>query len=354
MNELLNEPVILPVPDADGAKQDKKIYVEFQKPSEITSYIPPVGLQLVGDYHIQKAAPFVIGGAPGVGKSRAAVALAVAGATMQSWFGLKIHRRFKTMILQMENGRVRLKNEFSEINCPELDEFVRICPPPPYGFAFDRPEFRLQLRRAIDDFQPDVLLLDPFNRLAQDDKAKDYRQAFDDLQDVLPKDDDAPALGIVTHTRKPKADERTSGRDALNMLAGSYLLGSIPRSAFIMQSASDETTENRVIWHCCKNNDGELGHSTVWERGNGIFKPVENFDWSELNNPGEPRKAITEVDLAALFGNGSRQLAKSHAVQSLMDQTGCKQSAAYAALKLNGRFASHLFEDENKFLNWKP
>lgn len=353
MNDLLNDPGIKDVPISGESKPDNRIYVEFQKPSEITSYEPPAGCQLAGNYHIQKAAPFVIGGAPGVGKSRAAVALAVAGATGQPWFGLPVHRRFKTMILQMENGRVRLKNEFSEIACPNFDEVVRICPPPPYGFAFDRPEFRKQLRQAIDEFQPDVFLLDPFNRLAQDDKARDYREAFDSLLDVLPKGDDAPALGIVTHTRKPKSDERNSGRDALNMLAGSYLLGSIPRAAFIMQSASDETTEDRIIWHCCKNNDGELGASTVWRRGNGIFQPVENFDWSELNSS-EPRKTVTEADLTALFAAGSRKLAKKHAVQQLQEQTGCGQSAAYNALKLNGKFANHLVEDENLLLNWKP
>ena len=325
MSGLLDEPEILDVPVANEPAQDKRVYIEFQKPSEITSYVPPAGMVLAGDYHIQKGAPFVIGGAPGVGKSRAAVALAVAGATMQNWFGLKVHRRFKTMILQMENGRVRLKNEFSDIKIPEMDNFVRICPPPPFGFAFDRPEFRVQLRRAIDEFAPDVFLLDPFNRLVADDKAKDYKQAFDDLLAVLPTGDDSPALGIVTHTRKPKAEERASGRNALNMLAGSYVIGSVPRAAFVMQSASDETTENRVIWICCKNNDGELGFPTAWERGNGIFKPVTDFDFAELEATSQPRKTITEADLATLFADGSRKLVRGQAVQQLQEQTGCGQ-----------------------------
>jgi hypothetical protein len=354
MNQLLNAPIIRDEIPSTTHGQQEKILVEFQKPSELTGYIPPDGFILVGDFHIQKGAPFVIGGAPGVGKSRAAVALAVAGATAQRWFGLKVHRPFKTMILQTENGRVRLKNEFSEINCPELDEFVRVCPPPPFGFAFDIPKFREQLRREIDNFQPDVFILDPFNRLAQDDKAKDYKQAFEDLIAVLPTGDEAPALGIVAHTRKPKAEERASGRNALNMLAGSYLLGSVPRTVFVMQSASDETTENRIIWICCKNNDGDLGGASVWERRNGIFQPVENFDWSDFDAPGEQRKSVTESDICALFDNGKRTLTKNQAVQSLMDQSGCKQSAAYNALTLTGRFAAHLIQDEDGLLRWKP
>ena len=150
-----------------------------------------------------EAAPFVMGGAPGVGKSRAAVALAVAGATGADWLGFKVHRQFKTMIVQAENGRMRLKNEFADLNCATLDAFVRICSPPPLGFDFENLAFCDQLRREIDSFQPDVFILDPFNRLARDDKARDYKEAFEALLAVLPTGDDAPALGIVAHTRKP-------------------------------------------------------------------------------------------------------------------------------------------------------
>lgn len=75
-------------------------HLEFLKPSEITSYAPPPGMVLVGENHIVRGSVFVIGGAPGVGKSRASVALAMAGATAQSWFGLTVHRRFKTLVVQ--------------------------------------------------------------------------------------------------------------------------------------------------------------------------------------------------------------------------------------------------------------
>jgi hypothetical protein len=210
------------VGEGDATEQrPEKPMIEFFTPSQLSAFTPPEGFKLVGDYHIQKAAPFVIGGAPGVGKSRAIVALAVAGAMGCDWFGLKVHRQFKTMILQAENGRVRLKNEFADLDCATLDKFVRVCLPPPFGFAFDKLAFCDQLRRDIEEFQPDIFALDPFNRLARDDKAKDYGQAFEDLQSVLPTGDDAPALGIAAHTRKPRAEERANGRALLNLLASS-------------------------------------------------------------------------------------------------------------------------------------
>ena len=63
-----------------------------------------------------------------LGKSRASVALAVAGALGLPWFGLPVHHKFKTLIVQNENGRYRLKQEFSELDCAALDEFVKVCP----------------------------------------------------------------------------------------------------------------------------------------------------------------------------------------------------------------------------------
>jgi hypothetical protein len=91
--------------DADGKYQSPspaRQLIEFLSPSEIVSYEPPPGIVLVGHQHITRGSIFIIGGAPGVGKSRAAVALAEAGATSHDWFGLKIHSKFKTLIIQNE------------------------------------------------------------------------------------------------------------------------------------------------------------------------------------------------------------------------------------------------------------
>ena len=353
MNSLLKEPEIRDVPIVGDAEGEQIVLVEFQKPSEVINYTPPAGFVLVGNYHIQKNSPFVIGGAPGVGKSRGAVALAVAGATCADWFGLKVHRPFKTMIVQAENGRVRLKNEFAGLDCAALDEFVRVCSPPPFGFAFDKLAFCDLLRREIENFQPDVFILDPFNRLARDDKAKDYAQAFEELLAVLPNGDDAPALGIVAHTRKPRAEERANGRALLNLLAGSYVIGSVPRAVFIMQAASDDTEDKRVVWTCCKNNDGELGKHSAWERRNGLFVPVQDFDWKTFEAGGEKRRTVSRDDLDTLFEGGGRQLARNAAVEQLMEQTSLGKTACYQALKLDGKFSQHLTE-QNGLVIFKP
>ena len=170
---------------------------------------------------------------------------------------------------------------------------------------------------------------------------------------MLPTGDDAPALGIVAHTRKPRTDERANGRALLNLLAGSYVIGSVPRTVFVMQAASDDTTDNRIVWTCCKNNDGELGARSAWERRNGLFVPVPDFDWKTFDADGEKRRTVNLDDLDALFEGGKRQLTRNTAVEQLKEQTGLGKTACYQALKLGGKFAQNLSE-QNGLLKFKP
>lgn len=325
--------------------------ITFLRPSEIKNYEPPSGAILVGDCHIVLGSISVIGGAPGVGKSRASVALAVAGATGMPWFGFIVHRKFKTIIVQNENGRYRLKQEFSELDCATLEEFIRISPPPPKGFAFCDPAFAEALRMEIASFQPDVVVFDPWNAAAHDDKVADYQIAFDSIRSVIPATESAPAIVIVAHTRKPKTDEKSGGRGLMHTLAGSYILSSVPRSVFVLQAASDDTEDDRVVFTCSKNNDGELGGRSCWERRNGVFVPAD-INWEEFDGKTESRRrTITEVDLQTIFDNGKRALTLAHAAKTLQERTGACRAAAYNALKTSGRFAHYLRESDG-FLTW--
>ena len=202
---------------AGDQTEKPRVMLTFRRPSEVRAFVPPAGWNLAGDHHVQRDSVFVIGGPPGVGKSRAATALAVAGARGPgaTWFGLEIHRQFKTMILQAENGPVRLRDEYAQLTDPVFDQHILVCDPPPYGFAFGNPEFRAQLAAAVAEFRPDVVLLDPWNRMAMDDKSKDYLAAFDTLRGALALEGVCPTIGIVAHTRKPQQAERSSGRALL-------------------------------------------------------------------------------------------------------------------------------------------
>jgi len=332
------------------------IYVEFHRPSYFINYEPPPDLVLVGDNHIVRGSVFVIGGAPGVGKSRASIALALAGALQTPWFNLETHSKFRTMILQAENGRFRLKQELSEINQPVLEDHLLICPPPPFGLCFAKDDFRDQLKKANDDFGPHLVLLDPWNAVAHDDRLRDYRESFDIIMEVFSLGSEkGPAIGILPHTRKPLIGERASGRALLNLLAGSYVLGSVPRCVFVMQSASDDVNETKIIWTCCKNNDGRLGPRSVWERKNGLFVPMQDFDWSSFDSPDEKKdKAIDETALAEIFKDGAVKLKRVDAVEALINLTGRKRTVCYDALNEKTGKLKRWLKFEGGFLAYVP
>ncbi len=198
----------------------------------------------------------------------------------------------------------------------------------------------------------DVFLLDPWNRLARDEKGKDYREAFERILSVLPTGDDGPAIGIVAHTRKPSHGERSSGRGLLQTLSGSHLLGSIPRSAFVMQHASDDVEDQRRVWTCCKNNDGAEGKRSAWRWQQSEFAALSDFDWEEFDGRNDSeRKTITAADLADVFQDGTA-LSKAAAVEKLIKATGLKKTACYAALALDGKFAGRI-HDSGGLLQWK-
>lgn len=336
----------------------QKSLFSFHSPSYFTSYEIPQDSILVGDCHITRGDITVIGGVPGCGKSRLLVSLAVAGMQGKGaeWMGLEVHAQFRLAILQAENGEVRLKRELQDIQGQghDLDDWLFITPPPPRGFAFGDVEFCRQLRAWIDEKKPGVIAIDPWNRAASDDKARDYSDALESVLSCLPDGPAKPAIIIVHHLRKQgNGDSRKHGRDLLNELSGSYVIGSACRAAFILEPASPDADDNRVVLSCAKNNNGEMGNPSAWHRRNGLFAPCSDFDWKEWHSGSGKRRSIALEDLADIFDGGEKMLSKSDAVKALQTRADVAKSAAYDALKPDGKFSAHLSE-AGGFITFKP
>jgi hypothetical protein len=306
--------------------------IEVISQSMSQTYAQPPGSVLLGDCHLVRGNVAVLAGPPGVGKSRATLALAEAGACGYSWFGLPVRTRFKTFILQNENGRARLKTELAELD-PAVEDYLRITVPPPFGLCFDHRDFRRDLERALSAFDPDLVVIDPWNAVARDDKARDYLESFDLVRSLIGTTDSSPATLVVPHIRKPLPSERAHGRGLMNLVVGSYVLSSIPRSIFIMQNASDSVLDDRVVVTCCKNNDGKLGPRGCYRRCSGQWPLIDDFDWKTWDHPrslephNKKRFDYTEEVLQILADN--KQLSKRELVEQLMALTKISQSAAY-------------------------
>ena len=283
--------------------------VEFWAPSQLRRYQPPPNQNMVGDYHIQRGTIAVLAGPPGCGKSRAALCLAIAGARGNAqWLGFDVHCSFRTLILQSENGLARLHHDVEELGLSDdLDDWLRISAPPTVGLNIGYLQFQAELKAAIRDFAPHLLVVDPWNALARDAMEKDFQEAFEKLRNVLAESTETPACLIIHHLRKPRSEDKHRGRSLAYLMSGSNIIFSVPRSAFILQPASDDVEDNRVVVTTVKNNDGqEFGPRSAWERRNGGFVAFENFNWDEYDKGGsKPREAKVKLEhLHELFENG--------------------------------------------------
>lgn len=328
-----------------GKKREPRI--KFFKPSEIVAYVPEPGTVLVGHNAILRGEVFVIGGEPGVGKSTAATELAICGAEGRDWLGLTTHGKFRTLIIQNENGRYRLQQEYAARGLgTEIEDYILVSEPPPFGMTLNNPEFLADVETAVQTFRPDVVIFDPWNAAAKDDKARDYAEAFDSLRAMLPKGRNKPALGIVAHTKKPQSGEKRTGGSALmHLLSGSYVLSSVPRSVFIMLRGSTEETDNAIVWANCKNNNGPLAPRTAWEREPSGFTLIPDFDWETFEGGEGGRKVIKLEHIQVALGDGKW----SHvaAVERLEKESKCGKRACQKALHEKSPFAAHLAFDGN-------
>ncbi len=124
-------------------------------------------------------------------------------------------------------------------------------------------------------------------------------------------------------------------------MAGSYTLGSVARSAMILQRASDDAKEKKhLVFTPVKNNDGSSeGEPTAWELRDGQFFEAEEFDWDAFKAESGSKKkgpAVSEEHLRELFDGGALWLPQKEAVEKLEALAEVKRSTAYAALKVIG------------------
>lgn len=325
--------------------------ISWHSPSELQALQVPEGWNLAGNWHLQRGGFSILAGAPGVGKSRAALHLALQMARgAGEWMGLPIYGKSRVLILQNENGLARLHKDFESIaDVQTLDLWVRVSQPPKLGFQLLNPAFRAEAAAMMADFKPHLVICDPLNALLRDSQERDVNECFGFMREILSASPENPACLLIHHLRKPKSDDRHRGRNLSNLLAGSYTIFSVARSVMILQSASDDTTERRAVFTTSKNNDGDLGERSAWEWHDGEgYRRAHGFDFEKFdegstgNGAGGHNEKVSEAHIRQLL-DGGKTFPLKQAVAKLETLAGCKSKAAYAALSPNGRFG-HLLE----------
>jgi hypothetical protein len=334
----------------DKATIRERPLIEIVTVAEAKAYVPEPRTFLVGEDIISLGELTVIGGLPGLGKSRLSTTLAFAGAAgCGHWMGYPIRRKWRTLVLQSENSMRRIQSEVKDVP-DEYGEWVRFSKP--INLAFNNADFRRELRRYWESWPFDMLQIDPWSDVIRDDKFCDHQEALLSIQSSLPDGDSRPALLIDAHLKKTVVGEkRMTGYLLLSQLSGSFRIGQKARTAFFIQPASEEAEDDRIIFDCGKSNNFKPMPMSAWHRCNGAFLPCASFDFDEWLSPSdESRKPITLEAITELLKNG-RRAAKKILVEELK-QKGFTQPTAYRALDVKGKFGEHL-EEVDGLINWK-
>ena len=312
--------------------------VEFYTPEEILAYEPPKDLVLVGDCQIQRGGITVLGGAAGIGKSLATTSLAVSGATGKSWLGLPVHHKFKTLIVQAENGLYRLHKELKKLDCPQqIYGSVKFSEP---LIDLRDPKYCKSLDNELKVFKPGCVVLDPFNSIATDDTLAAYTEALEFIQNQFLSKEPKPAVVIVAHPRKPKRNEtKPKGRELMHELTGSLKLTSRARCVFMLESTSKR---GLLKLTCAKNNDGEVGGESLLRFEGGQFVPETKIRLSEVQ-AGKKKSGISLAQIKEIL---EEPLTRKEAVSKLLELTS--KSNAYALLAKDGPYSSYLVEQGGK------
>jgi hypothetical protein len=325
----------------------KKTYLELCSSEHFLHYQEPPGTNMVGQYHIQKGAYSMLVGPTGSNKSLGVTDLAVKAINGKgSWFDLPIHGRFRVLILQAENSCGRISRNLKQLEHllpKDHREWLFITAPPKYGMPLEHEDFRGELKNEIDKVQPHLFIVVPVNAVIPDQMARDFHNVFNWFGEVLADCSENVGRLFVHHLRKVRADDHVKGRAILNLVSGSLLGISVPRTVMILQHASDDLSDRRVVFATHKNNDGIgwQGDRSAWElRDDGLFHKIADFDFEVFD--GKQESKITLEHVRTVFSGGQIPLGRKDAMRELVSLTKVHPATAYKALEIGGRFSAYL------------
>ena len=326
--------------------KSNKRQLEMWSPSDLLKYEIPPHLRLIGDNEIIMGYDglFLMAGPGSSGKSLCGMTLALAGARgAGTWMGRQVHRKFKTMILQAENGAIRLKDEMEAIgrNHPEIniEECILISSPPEGGLPFHKADFRAAVRDEAEKFKPDLILIDTWAQVAAEDAAKEVVDKISEIRTCFGALETFPAMGILAHTKKPRAEEVRKGRGLINSISGSIALGNTARCVYMLLPWNEEMEEERIYWACVKLNNGKMYPASVWHRRFGTF-----FVHDDQTDPREfgrseddGREKISRDNLQDAFGD-DKELTTRDLVKRLAKCSGASEATCYRAISVEGGY----------------
>jgi len=343
--------------DVARADSSSRPRLVIRKASERRDYQPPEGIDLIGTAEIRKGHEglTILAGPGSSGKSLLVGTLALAGAIGSGTrMGRKVHRRFKTLIIQGEVGPTRLRDqmrEFARLHpTVDLDDCVFYSDPPEGGFAIADAEFWAELRRQVEQIAPDLVVIAPISHLSAQDDAAEVMNAIRVIRQAIGVGDSAPGILLVAHTKKPRLEESMRGRNLANCVSGSVAWVNTSRCTYLcVPFDAEKLTDTRIYFACPKLNDGPNYAPTVWKRTFGTFfeqdPETDPSTWGQEKSKEDAaaeRHAITFAELQAAFGKRPG-MKRSELIKALKER-GHSEATAARATASDGYLRKYLVE----------
>lgn len=314
--------------------------------------IPP-DLDLVGNGIISRGEITLMVGPPEHHKSRLRTNLALSILLKRThWLdSLPIHQHdLRILIVQTEDNLKRTRFDLAaNLRGCTLEERervarnLRILIPESFedrDLRLDNAETVARLRLAIRDHNPDLIIADPWADLStneDENSATQTRESVRLLRSVIHCAGERVACLLVHHARSGKAvaaDADTWERGSFGR--GSKVLLSIVRSQInIIPGDADGQT---VVIACGKANNAPRFEpfAVRFDSDSGLMVPDPEFDFeqwrAEVKGSASGGPAITVDRVCAILSALGGQSSKAKLRDALMEECGCKKTAAYDAI----------------------
>jgi hypothetical protein len=315
---------------------------------EVIAFQPKEGADLIAEGFIELGETALLFGPPGSFKGFIVGDLQLCGARGEGqWLGFDVRTRFASLWLNCENGRTRMKKQFTKMDLPaDARDFIHITDIPDV-LSLGNSELQEDIREDIITRDVRLLIVDTVSNFCQDEQARDFSAFFDNLHQLFLGMETRPAVLLIHHSRKPKSEDK-AGRALLNLISGHQTIQRRSRTIIFAGRVTEGFKENRLAVVALKvSNNGELeGEKRAMQLSDRhTMEEIPDFDWSIWekadDSAGGAKKDKSKVRLEHLqevFKDGA--LTRHEAGQKLEAVTGAGRSAVSEAL--NKRFADML------------
>jgi hypothetical protein len=348
----MNNAMIADITDSldpeEAAPPHKRKPLTIRSVGEIRGMQIPESDLILGNGYLERGEPAAICGMGGIGKSRLTMQLAMMHRAGRPFLGWSTHfQNLRWLFLQTENGNRRLKSDIERMLAAfdpaeqariESGVFYHTLETDDDGIFFvNDAENIARIYQAIDQCQPDIVVLDPLRDATTDDINKDMamNNALGLMWRAVKRGDPRRTLVVVHHAGEGKAGiAKAVGFDRGAFGRNSKVLKTWTRSQMNIAPANPEDNAQIVIASGkCNNHEEFPAISARLNPETMLYELVEGWDegaWRDALSAEVPdRSTAAVVEIVREAGGGLEK----NEVHARLRSKGIGKDSAWKMIK---------------------